>query len=62
MPAFNSKTEATKFLKGLGLTKNYSSLDREYWWKGDGTDALLDHSATITRIGRQFYVANFLRD
>jgi len=60
MTEFNSKPEATKFLMGLGLTKNYSSRGREYWWKGDGTDALLDHSATITKIGQQFYVSNFM--
>lgn len=57
---FNTKSEATKFLKVLDLKKNYSNLDREYWWKGDGSDLLFDHSATITKIGSEFHISIFL--
>lgn len=61
MKEFAIKSEATKFLKALGLKKNYSYRGREYWWKGDGTDTLLDHSATIDKIGGMFYISNFLK-
>jgi len=60
MTKFATKSEATTFLKALGLKKNYSMRGREYWWKGDGSDTLLDHSATIDKIGGIFYIANFL--
>ena len=60
MEVFASKSEAAKVLKALGLKKNYSNRGREYWWKNDGTDTLLDHSATITKTDNQFYVSNFL--
>ena len=57
---FETKAEAVKALKALGLKKNYSGYNREYWWKGDGSDRLSDHSATISKISGKFYVSNFL--
>ena len=62
MLQFNTKSEATQFLKSLGLKKNYSNRGREYWWKGDGSDTLLDHSATLQKLGGEFFVCNYLKN
>ena len=62
MTKFATKPEATTFLKGLGLKKNFARGGREYWWKGDGADRLLDHSATVDKIGGTYYVSSFLKD
>lgn len=51
-------------LRSLGLRPNNAarSIDhpnRSYWWFGDGSDALLDHSATLDKIGKKYYVAGY---
>lgn len=46
--------------KKLGLKMNYSDGGREYWWKGDGSDALLDHSVTVDPLGdNEFWISAF---
>jgi hypothetical protein len=58
---FERYSEAAAHLKNKGLELNYINWDeREYWWFNDGTDSLLDHSATITQIARGvWYVSDF---
>jgi len=56
-------------LRSLGLKPNHEAnaraiVDpgerREYWWLGDGTDAMLDHSVTVHRTrDRKFLVSGF---
>lgn len=61
--AFARREEAVAVVEKLGMKFNYSSMfdGREYWHYGDGTDALLDHSATIHEIGDKFYLSLFDR-
>ena len=58
---FPTREAAATFLTAKGLKKNYANGGREYWWFIEGTNALLDHSATITRIGGTFWVSLFGR-
>lgn len=58
-----SQQAAMSRLTRLGM--RYSHTDpftgRQYWCYGDGTDAFLDHSATIDHIGDTFHVSIFDR-
>lgn len=51
-----SLKQARQLLTEQGMTHNPDCRsDHEGWWYGDDTDALLDHSATITRLGKTSY-------
>ena len=53
---FDRYPEAAAYLKNKGMELNYINWEeREYWWHNDGTDALKDHTATITQIVRGEY-------
>jgi hypothetical protein len=60
---FSTRAAARSLLLRQGMMLNYASpladLDREYWWYTDGPNAMLDHSATITRIGQTYHVTDF---
>lgn len=62
---FDTRHAAAEHLDALGLTYAYHAPHddgfREYWAYDDGTDALLDHSATITPIGERFHISLFDR-
>lgn len=60
MKTFPSLASARNALRALGLKHNPECRsDHEGWWFGDGTDALVDHSATITHISGVYYVAGY---
>ena len=48
---FTTRSKANAELKALGMKKNYTCDGRQYWHYGDGSDGLIDHSATITGCG-----------
>ena len=58
---FDRYPEAAAYLKNKGMELNYINWEeREYWWHNDGTDALKDHTATITQIARGvWHVSDF---
>ena len=61
LKSFAKKVDAKHFLKGLGMTLNYSAGGREYWHYGDGSDKFLDHSATVDHIGNAYYLSVYDR-
>jgi hypothetical protein len=58
---FNSRKEAASELTRRGFKFDHRSLGREYWIRTDGQkDIFLDHSATVTKIGREFLITDFV--
>lgn len=60
MDEYQSIHVATAQLKAEGLKLNFSSGGRAYYWRGDGTDRMVDHSATLTKCGNTFIVCWYL--
>ena len=62
---FPTRKAAQDYLRSKGLEFNrkspFADQDREYWWFTDKHNTMSDHSATITRIGRKFLVADYTR-
>lgn len=56
---FNTRNEAVKILKEKGLRRMTSRANREYWAFDDGSDSMLDHSATITKMSDGYHVSDF---
>lgn len=61
---FKTVGEARAHLGSLGLSiadTNHEPHRREYWTRGKGQDVFLDHSATITKVGKVYATSVFTK-